>query len=457
MASGHRNLILIITDTLRADYLGCYGNEWIKTPHIDAFARRAVRFHQCHGEGLPTIQARRVFMTGRELLPFGDDRQLKGNDPRLPGWRPLREDDVTLAERLRERGYWNGLVTDLWHLFKPTMNFHRGFDTWEFIRGQEADPWRHGPKGRFNVRDHLPERMIDEESERRTLQYLYNTDGVRGEEDTFAARTMRAAAQWLEDCRDRAPFFLCVDCFSPHEYFDPPRAYADLYHDHYAFERPLYGYRVDGAGVLDEDVPWIRGLYAGMVSLVDTWVGALLDRVESLGLFEDTVVAFVSDHGIEFSEHGLMGKGPKQLFSTVTRLPLLIHAPGHESLAGRSVEGLVSAVDLAPTLLRLIGQAPPERMTGLDAWALATGERERIRGHLLSGYGRGGAARDERHLLHVTAHPNAVHMTGGDGPAPALYDLSSDPGETVNVIDRRPDEARRLLARAQAVWPDARI
>ena len=141
------NLIFIVTDTLRADYLGCYGNAWIKTPCIDDFARKAVRFTNCYGEGLPTVQARRVFMTGREILPFDDVQQYKGVDPSLPGWRALSDEDVTLADFLNEQGYWNGMVTDLWHLFKPNMNFHRHFHTWDFVRGQERDPWRPGPKG----------------------------------------------------------------------------------------------------------------------------------------------------------------------------------------------------------------------------------------------------------------------------------------------------------------------
>lgn len=450
------NLVFIVTDTLRADYIGAYGGDWVETPNLDAFARSAVRFNDCHGEGLPTIQARRVYMTGRGVLPFEDTPQLKGVDPNLPGWRPLREDDVALAEYLRERGYWTGMVTDLWHFFKPNMNFHRGFHTWEFIRGQERDPWRVGPPDKYRAEDFIPEHLIDEKGWReRILPYVYNTEWFEGEEDYFVARTMRAAAEWLENCRDRAPFFLYVDTFDPHEVFDPPRHYAQMYHDEYPLRRPLYGYGVNMDAVTDEDVVWIRALYAAKVSLVDRWFGYLMEHLERLGLMDDTVIAFTSDHGTEFFEHGKICKGADAIYAPMTRLPLIARSPRHEALAGRAVDGLVSAIDFAPTLLRLIGQPPPETMTGLDCWPLATGEASEIRDHLITGFSRSGAVRTLDWLLHTHAEPNARNVGNEAQTPPRLFDLKNDPGEKENVIERHPEVRRELLEKARRVWPDA--
>ena len=450
------NLIFIVTDTLRADYVGSYGNDWIKTPNLDAFARQSAQFNCCHGEGLPTIQARRVFMTGREILPFEDVPQYKGVDPSLPGWRALREDDVSLADFLREQGYWNGMVTDLWHLFKPNMNFHRNFDTWDLIRGQERDGWRRGPKNKHDVRNHVPPYLIrHDKSAEHIIAYLHNTDWFQGEEDYFCARTMRSAVRWLENCRDRAPFFLYIDTFDPHEVFDPPRKYADMYYDKYPFERPLWGYGLNMGAAREEDRPWIKALYAAKVSLVDTWVGYLIENVERLGLMEDTVIAFTSDHGTEFYEHGKICKEESRLYSTITRLPLLIRVPGAEPCAGKQVEALVSAVDIAPTLLRLIGQTPPDRMTGRDLWKTVTGEAKEIRDHLIMGFGRSGAVRTHQWLLHTHAEPNAKHKGGEQPIKPALFDLIQDPAETADVKDRHPDVRQRLLKLARQVWPEA--
>jgi arylsulfatase A-like enzyme len=451
------NLIFVVTDTLRADYIGSYGNDWIRTPCIDAFARQAVQFDNCYGEGLPTIQARRVFMTGREILPFADKPQFKGVDPGLPGWTSLSEEDVTLADFLREQGYWNGMVTDLWHLFKPNMNFHRNFDTWDFIRGQERDYWRYGPKNKYNIRDYVPEHLVNEElAEDRLIPYLYNTEWFRGEEDYFVARTMRSAVRWLEGCRDRAPFFLYIDTFDPHEVFDPPKKYAEMYCDNYPKERTLYGYGMKMHEATEEDVPWIRGLFAGKISLVDTWFGYLLENIERLGLLDDTVIAFTSDHGTEFFEHGAICKHPTHLYKNMTRIPLLLRVPGAEEHAGRKIDALVSAVDIAPTLLRHIGRTPPERMTGLDLFDTVKGDEE-IRDHLITGYDRSGAVRTHDWLFHTHAQPNAKH---GGAPKnqtkPALFDLKSDPDEMVNVIEQHPDERKSLLDLARRVWPEAR-
>jgi len=452
------NIIFVVTDTLRADYIGAYGNPWIKTPNIDAFARRAVQFDNCYGEGLPTVQARRVFATGREILPFADLPAAKGVDPALPGWRALSEEDVTLADFLREKGYWNGMVTDLWHLFKPTMNFHRNFDTWDLIRGQERDGWRVGPKKKYDLRDYMPAHLIDEKLPwERMIQYLYNTEWFQGEEDYFVARTMRSAVRWLENCRDRAPFFLYIDTFDPHEVFDPPRHYAKMYYDDYPFERPLFGYGMKMHAAREkEDMPWIRGLYAGKVSLVDTWFGYLIENVERLGLMEDTVIAFTSDHGTEFFEHGHICKGPSQLYKTITRLPLLLRVPGAESNAGKKVDALVSAVDIAPTLLRRAELTPPARMTGKDLWPLVTGERGGIRDHVTIGYSRSGAVRNREWLLHTHAEPNAKNGGSEAQTPPRLFDLKNDPDEKTNVIEKHPDVRANLLKLARNVWPDAK-
>ena len=451
------NLIFVVTDTLRADYIGSYGNDWIKTPRIDAFARQAVQFNCCHGEGLPTIQARRAFLTGSDTLPFEDVPQYKGVFPPLPGWTALGEEDVTLADFLHTKRYWKGMVTDLWHLFKANMNFHRNFDTWDFIRGQEADGWLRGPKSEVDWRKHVPERFIrnPDRVPEQIIGYLYNTAWFQGEEDYFCARTMRSAVRWLENCRDRAPFFLYIDTFDPHEFYDPPKKYANMYYDNYPFERTLWGYGMDMEVACEDDLPWIKGLYSGKVTLVDTWVGYLIEHIERLGLMEDTVIAFTSDHGTEFFEHGKICKSENQLYSTVTRLPLLLRVPGAEQHAGKQIDSLVSAVDIAPTLLRLMGHEPPDTTTGLDLWPLVTGEKEEIRDHLITGYGRSGAVRTHEWLLHTHAQPNAKHKML-EGPVdPALFDLTQDPEETVDVKDQHPDVRERLLEIARRVWPEA--
>jgi len=449
------NLILVVCDSLRADYLGCYGNPWVRTPCLDAFAREGVVFDNVYGEGLPTIPARRVFMTGRELLPFEDRPRNKGVDPNLPGWDPMREEDVALAEHLSDRGFFCGMSTDLWHFFKPTMNFHRGFHTWDFIRGHEGDKWRVRPKRTYDLHDFVPPRFYNDDLyEKVGHQYLYNTEWFRGEEDYFCARTMRSAVRWLENASDRAPFFLYIDTFDVHEPYDPPWKYAEMYYDDYPLDRILYGYWTADADVRDEDVPMLKALYAAKITHLDAWFGYLMDNLDRLGMRDDTVVVFVSDHGTEFREHGIMKKDAWTLYRNVTRLPLIARTPDASS-PGRRVDALISAVDLAPTLLRLVGQTPPETMTGRDFWPTATGQQSEIREYVVSGYERSGCVRDHDWLYLFNAQPHAKHGKQHRQAKPWLYDLNNDPEEQNDVKDAHPEIRAKMLERARGIWPDA--
>jgi arylsulfatase A-like enzyme len=115
-------------DSLRPDHLGCYGNKWIKTPNIDKFAKECTIFDRAYAEGLPTLPVRTTLFTGRYTLPFR-------------GWQGLERNDIPIAEILWDRRYTTALVTDTYHMHKPSMTYERGFDYVEWIRGQESDPY----------------------------------------------------------------------------------------------------------------------------------------------------------------------------------------------------------------------------------------------------------------------------------------------------------------------------
>jgi len=462
------NVIVICTDTFRADYLGCYGNKEIKTPRLDRFAERSILFENCYGESLPTIQARRIWCTGRSIIPFKKDKPPKGIYPDLPGWRPLANDDVTIAEILKEKGYFTGLVTDVWHYFKPGMNLHRGYRNWQFIRGQEADPWRTGNKELFNPRDHIPEKFWTRFYEENVLQYLINTQDFESESDYFCAQTFATAAAWLEDNLNRKPFYLWVDTFDPHEPFDCPKEYAEMYHRDYPCERYIFAYGADASKAEPEDIPPIRGLYSGLVSLVDRWAGYLLDVIERLDLFQDTLVVFTSDHGTEFLEHGHLQKHPHLLHHQVVRIPLIVHHPD-PSLAGKRVKGLVSALDFVPTFLKFLGEDGAEDLDGEDFLALATGEKDKIHDYVYTGYGGYGSVRTLEWNLIFPAEGRSSPPADGDGKLPPdllaharerrhpprLYDLRNDFDEMEDVSARHPEVMRELSDLARKKWPGA--
>src|SRR5438132_495307 len=108
------NLIHIGVDTWSTHYLGCYGNTFIKTPHVDALSRRSVVFADAYPEVLPTIPARRAIYTGRRIFP--SDRILQRDDQvQIRGWHPLYSEDVTISEILQAAGYTTAIVSDLYH------------------------------------------------------------------------------------------------------------------------------------------------------------------------------------------------------------------------------------------------------------------------------------------------------------------------------------------------------
>ena len=120
------NIIMIMSDSFRQDHLGCYGNDWIKTPNLDKLSGESVLFENAYCEGLPTLPVRTALFTGNYTLTNRF-------------WQQLIPQDVTMAEILDEYGYLSAMITDTYHMFKPNMNFHRGFHVYRFIRGQESD------------------------------------------------------------------------------------------------------------------------------------------------------------------------------------------------------------------------------------------------------------------------------------------------------------------------------
>jgi arylsulfatase A-like enzyme len=438
------NLIVICSDTFRADYLGCYGNDWIKTPYLDRLAEQGTVFTSCYGDGLPTIPARRVFFTGNSIIPSSE----RGS------WEPLHEDAVTLPVVLGEADYTTGFIADTYHYFKPGQNFHQGFDSWRWIRGQEFDSWKSGPRQEFNPRDHMPDHLWNENYDAMMRQYMMNTQDWCREEDCFCAQTFLEAGRWLErNCAER-PFMMWIDTFDPHEPWDAPARFQQMYHDDYPCERLLFGYGVRNEDIREDDIPVLRALYAAEVTFVDMWIGRFLQQLQDLGLADDTVIAFTSDHGTHIGEQGYVQKTGAQLDSRVAQLPLIVRHPDR-AFAGKRHDGLVSATDLMPGLLDVLEVEDAPEMDGESFWKLATGEADSIHDRVYSEFWGYGAVRDGRWHYY---QPVAEEQAGGKA---CLYDLDEDPGESTNVAMDHPDVVKErqayLAERFATELPEATI
>ena len=196
------NVICIMLDSLRYDHLGCYSNDWIETPAIDRLAQESVVFENAYPEGLPTLPVRTELFTGQCTLH---------NRP----WQPLAKEDVTAAQILSAHGYRTALIADTYHFFKPGMNYHKGFKSFQWIRGQEADAYKSGQSSR-NVEDYSKPEMRKSPVYRMLEQYLTNTDWINKEEDYFTPRVMITTMEWLETNYNQGSFFLWIDNFDPH-------------------------------------------------------------------------------------------------------------------------------------------------------------------------------------------------------------------------------------------------
>jgi arylsulfatase A-like enzyme len=427
------NVVVVIMDSLRKDHLGAYGNPWIKTPNMDALARESLRFGRAYPESLPTICARRAIHTGMRTWPFKDWRQYKGVDVVVWGWQPIPEGQTTLAEILSEEGYQTLFVTDTLHQYKPSMNFQRGFDVFDFIRGQTTDNYR--PKWtdpREKVRQALVKGQgFDVQGQMR--RYFANTAYRKTEKDWFSPQVFSRASELLEAASAGQPFLLVVDNYDPHHPWDPPEEYVSLYDDPYNGPEPYVpvGPRNN---LTDRQLERMKALYAAEVTMVDTWLGNLLDKMSDLGLFENTLLILLSDHGVAHGEHGITGKPPYALWPEVTDIPFLIRHPGGKG-AGEVSDYYASTHDVAPTILGFLGIEPPEPMDGQDLTVFFDGEKPDPRHHFVLGFHDHAWARDERYVM----------FSRYDGSGAKLYDVREDPGMTSDVSGEYPDIAKKMF------------
>ncbi len=441
------NVVVVVCDTFRRDHVGAYGNATIRTPNLDALARESVVFDQHLVSSFPTMPARADILTGRFSYTF-------------MGWEPLPLGLRTLPGILSGQGYVTMGVVDTPFFIRCAYGYDRGFDDFVWVRGQGDDTRPH---------------------ERADARLTW-----RSESDRLVARTMTAAEEWLER-HYKERFFLYVDAWDPHEPWDAPEYYTALYKPDYDGRQlyPSYGKWRD-AGLTEDDVETAHATYCGEVTMVDRWLGHLLDKLDVLGLTDRTVVLFTSDHGFFFGEHGYFGKaewfhdpdakvtadadvpewlpeswlltvGWSPLYQELTRIPLLVRAPGVE--AGRR-RALTTAPDLAPTVLDLAGIEPPSEMQGASFAPALRGATAEHRPFVVSswplyfGEGEMTTAIDSRPRriatympLTITTETRSVIM-GGPAEPPELYDLAADPGETENVWGENAAEGAALCEQA---------
>lgn len=158
-------------------------------------------------------------------------------------------------------------------------------------------------------------------------RYPANIDEMEGE-DCFPARVFGEASRWLRMNRSHEKAFLWVDSFDPHEPWDPPNSFNKYTSPCYSGPRlilPMGGEATNWAS--EEEIDFIRGLYAGEASLVDHWFGFFYETLEELGYLESSIILVLADHGHPLADHGKFLKGADRLYNELLKVPFLVRLP----------------------------------------------------------------------------------------------------------------------------------
>jgi arylsulfatase A-like enzyme len=399
-----RNVIVVLADTLRPDHLSCYGSPRRTSPHLDRLASRGLLHSMVRSQAPWTAPSTGSLFTSLYPSRHGAERD---------GER-LRPACLTLAEVLADaRFQTKGFISNI--VVSALLNFDQGFDSYTYIRPSRGTPYAASPV----LFPHV-----------------------------FA---------WLEANADK-PFFLYVHTMDPHSPFIVPHPFDRLFDigglDADAFDRAVRPLRRRKLGNLTaDDLPLIHSLYDGEIALGDHYLGRLMAELRRLGLEQSTTVIYTSDHGQEYLEHGHWGHS-KTLYGETVDVPLVIR-PGSRVTERLPEGGLrpgvpARLVDLYPTVLEALGvDIPPSAAGELTGRSLLTPPPARHQDPpLLFSEGNKG-----KHLLFAVQQGRFKFIrrlapVAGD----ELYDLETDPGEQVNLIDSHRKLAARLADWGESVW-----
>ena len=472
------SVLLITIDSLRRDFLGAYNDRpavldhAVETPNLDRFAERATVFDTHYAGSLPCMPQRREFMCGIQEFLWRP-------------WGPIEPYDATVPALAADAGAVTKLITDHYHYFEHGAHgYYEDYHGFEFIRGHEHDHWKTAPR-------YPDERLIRQDNNHdvdptdpapgRPGAYYRNVTGFDelDERDFFAPTVFNTTARWLEENADWDQWFCYVDSFDVHEPFHCPEPYASMYTDEDPTDPelvhwPAYATLAD-QGMTDRQLAFVQSQFAGKVTMVDRWFGRVLDRLDRLDAWEDTVVIVTTDHGEMLGEYGYIMKNYMPVYNAIAHTPLMIAHPEGEA---ERVDAVTSAVDVYATLLDALGARVPGETHGNSLLSLVRGETSEHRNYALYGYfGADLCITDGRYTYFHPGDEDAVvniystmHMRRKAGPAevasipytdtevwrypagtgrrqasePMLFDVQDDPGQEDNLARDRPDEVERL-------------
>lgn len=472
------NVLLITSDQQHWNTIGAFNKE-ISTPNLDRLVREGTNFSRAYCPNPTCTPSRASIITG--MYPSQHGAWTLGTK--------LLEDRHTVGEDFTQAGYRTALVGKAHFQPLNTTEEYPSLEAYPIL--QDLDFWRsfHGPFYGFEhvelTRPHTNEAHIgqhyaawlEEKGCHNWRDYFLPPTGTMDKSITYkwpipeeyhyntwiAERTNDLLEQYKNE---EDSFFLWASFFDPHPEYLVPEPWDTMYdpdqltipsivpgeHDrnppHFGMTqeehpdfshlnetgRGIHGYRShlyyeygDRFKLTEYDKKKLVAVYYGMISMMDKYIGNILDKLDELGLADNTIVVFTTDHGHFFGQHGLQAKGGFH-YEDLIKLPFIVRYPGSVP-AGRSSEAIQSLVDLAPTFLSFTGIKAPLTMTGADQRQVWLGHAEQARDHALCEF------RHEPTTIHQKTYVDQrykitvyYNQTYGE-----IFDLQEDPNELNNL------------------------
>ncbi len=444
------NLLFIMDDQHRFDYLGSRGAHFVKTPHLDRLAARGINFSNCFTNSPLCAPSRIALATGMQPGRVG----ALDNNSYLPPQIP------TFYQRFRDNGYRVGCVGKL-DLAKPDLYNGRFGDrpcafSFGFTHPEECEGKMHagvsptplGPYGFYLQEKGLYTEFHEDYQKRKQEGFsLECSDSVLPTEAFEDVYIGNRAAEWIRGVPDDFPWFYFVSFVGPHDPFDPPTEYAEKFRD---AEMPLAV-----MGSLEGKPGWVarrrvtedqatisktRRQYCAAIHVIDDQVGKILDALERRGMLDNTYIIFTSDHGEMAGDHGLYTKSVA--YEPAIHVPLIIAGPG--IAAGGESDALVELIDLNPTACGLAGI--PDNGQIMDAKSLDSllfGQTDQHRTSVMSCENNFRCLRTDRYKYIQNFND-----------APELYDLQADREELHNIAPANPALVAKMQAALARRWRD---
>ncbi|MFA9456291.1 sulfatase [Halalkalibacter sp. AB-rgal2] len=441
------NILLILLDQLRADYLG-YAQTVVHTPHINRLAKRGVTFTQAVCNSPACVPSRASMMSGR----YPHRINVLSNDQHFP------LNQKTYMQELRQAGYQVAGIGKL-ELHKSDLqygekgnkpiNYHFGYTHPFETEGKMSSAKSHikngqgqlltGPYQYYLEEKGLLQTYIEDYRGRERRPPWYSSCSILEEQDRIDSFVGRQACSFIEEASSENPWFCSVNFLSPHDPWDAPKRYYDMYKDTlFPLSIPkkqtgkpswiIRRQKDHSANLTEEALNEVKRHYVAMITHLDEWVGALVDRINERHEERETIVLFASDHGEMLGDHGLFRKNV--MYEGAVRVPLIISDPTENHIAGTKNDELVELIDLFPTILEMAGiDCTSHNIDGKTLYPIIKGQ---ARGnHKAFQYAQW------NQIKMVRTHQYKLIEHGEQGME--LYDLQADRKELNNLVNEKED------------------